>query len=128
MMIKIFIKSKKARAETMALVDCGAMENFMNLGYAKSLGLPIKTLEQTWSIINVDGTENKDGELKYYMDVPMRTGQSTQNYQFFLTNLGTNMVILGYPWFSAEQPQIDWKHGWMDYEQLLVIIRMPDAG
>jgi hypothetical protein len=47
--------------------------------------------------------------------------------QFFLSNLGENKVILGYPWFAAFQPRINWKRGWIDHRQLLVILHGTDA-
>jgi hypothetical protein len=40
--LKIFMHSSSKRAETTALVDSGATENFFNLSYARYLGLPIK--------------------------------------------------------------------------------------
>jgi hypothetical protein len=43
--------------------------------------------------------------------------------RFFLTNLGEQKVILGYPWFAAVQPVIDWAKGWIAYEQLPVVIK-----
>ena len=49
------------------------------------------------------------------------------NLRFFLSDLGENKVILGYPWFAATQPRIDWKRGWIDHSQLPIIIRAPDA-
>jgi Reverse transcriptase (RNA-dependent DNA polymerase) len=36
-------------------------------------------------------------------------------------------VILGYPWFTAFQPKIDWKQGWIDHGQLPVILQSPDT-
>jgi hypothetical protein len=42
MTIQSFIHSKSKRAKTIALLDSGAMENFMNLQYAKYLQLPIR--------------------------------------------------------------------------------------
>jgi RNase H-like domain found in reverse transcriptase/Reverse transcriptase (RNA-dependent DNA polymerase) len=41
--------------------------------------------------------------------------------------LGENKAILGYPWFAAMQPKIDWKRGWIDHSQLPIIFRTPDA-
>jgi hypothetical protein len=38
--------------------------------------------------------------------------------RFFLTHLGRNPLILGYPWFSGMEPQITWSKGWIDYDQL----------
>jgi hypothetical protein len=51
------------------LLDSGATENFINLSYAKWLQLPIKQLEQPRQLINVDGTENKAGALKFFTDL-----------------------------------------------------------
>jgi len=41
---------------------------------------------------------------------------------FFLTDLGDHKVTLGYPWFTANQPKIDWARGWIDTIQLLLIL------
>ena len=42
MTIQFYIRSIAKRAEAIALLDSGAMENFMSLGYARWLQLPIK--------------------------------------------------------------------------------------
>src|SRR5579863_7842346 len=42
-------------------------------------------------------------------------------------NLGENKAILGYPWFAATQPRIDWKRGWIDHSQLPIIFRSDDT-
>jgi hypothetical protein len=122
MTLQVFIHSPSKRAETIALIDSGATENFINLGYARYLGLPIRRLEKTRKLYNVDGMENKSSKLKYYADLKMQMGRQFRTLRFFLTNLGDNKCILGYPWFAAAQPCIDWKKGWIDYKQLLVVL------
>ena len=47
--------------------------------------------------------------------------------RFFLTQLGEHKAILGYPWFAAMQPKIDWRWGWIDHTQLPIIFKAPDA-
>jgi len=42
--------------------------------------------------------------------------------RFFLMDMGDHRVILGYPWFAANQPKIDWARGWIDTMQLPLII------
>jgi len=127
MTLQFFIHSKSKRAEAIALIDSGATENFMNLGYAKYLQLPIKQLEEPRSLFNVDGTTNKSGSLQFYTDLQVQTGSQRMNLRFFLTDLGDNKAILGYPWFAAVQPRIDWKRGWVDHSQLPIIFRAPNA-
>ena len=46
MTLHVYLHSKSKRAETLALLDSGATENFMSLDYAKHLHLPIKTLPE----------------------------------------------------------------------------------
>jgi hypothetical protein len=43
--------------------------------------------------------------------------------RFFLTDLGHQRLILGYPWFAAMQPQIDWARGWLEYAHLPIVLR-----
>ena len=78
-------------------------------------------------VFNVDGTQNKAGEIKHYTDLNVQTGQHHTMFCFFLTNIGQSKVILGYPWMAAVQPQIDWKQGWIDHAQLPVVLCTPDA-
>ena len=47
--------------------------------------------------------------------------------RYFLTDLGENQVILGYPWFASAQPRIDWAQGWIDYNQLPIVLQSDDA-
>ena len=127
MTIRFYIHTIAKRAEAVALVDSGATENFMNLTYTRWLKLPIHPLEKPRKIFNVDGTENKSGELRYYTDLKVQTGTTRSLLRFFLTDLGENKAILGYSWFATTQPKIDWKRGWIDSSQLPIIFRAPNA-
>ena len=69
MTIRFIVHSIAKRADAIALVDSGATENFMNLTYAKWLRLPIKKMAQPRKLFNIDGTENKAGELQFYTDL-----------------------------------------------------------
>ena len=48
-------------ATASALIDSGAMENFVDFHTAERWGMPQKVLPTPRPIINVDGTENKAG-------------------------------------------------------------------
>ena len=108
-------------------MNSGAIENFMNLTYAKWLCLPIKKMATPRKLFNVDGTENKSGELQHYVDLQTKTRAHTTTLCFFLSDLGEYKAILGYPWFAAVQPRIDWKWGWIDHTQLPIILRADNA-
>ncbi len=127
MTVHVFIHSNTKRAETVSLLDSGATENFLNLDYAKWLKLPIKKLPFPRKLFNMDGTENKAGQLQFYTDLAIWTGTTTTNMRFFLTQLGEHKAILGYPWFTAVQPKIDWKMCWINHTQLPIIFKASDA-
>jgi hypothetical protein len=101
MTVRCYLDSIIKRAEVVSLVDSGATENFLNLTYAKWLRLLIKRLKEPWKLYNVDETENKAGELQYYMDLETCTGTITHKLRFFLSDLGEHKAILRYPWFTA---------------------------
>src|SRR5712675_1744759 len=123
MILKAYVHAAHRRTEAPALLDSGATENFMSLTYAKWLKLPFKRLPYERPLLNVDGTTNKTGSLKFYIDLQMQTGTKHTNLRFFLMDLGHHRVILGYPWFAANQPKIDWARGWIDTTQLPLILR-----
>ena len=74
MTVRFFMHTKSKRAEALALVDSGATKNFMNLDYARYLRLPIQRLATPQKLYNVDGTSNQSGNLLYYTDLSVQTG------------------------------------------------------
>jgi hypothetical protein len=123
MTIRIYLNSLFKRAETSALLDSGATENFINPDYARELKLPTEELAEPCKVFNVDRTQNCHGQITHYTGLEVRTGDQTWTMHFFLTNLGEQKVILGYPWFAAVQPVIDWAKGWITYKQLPMVIK-----
>src|SRR5258708_37311437 len=111
MTLRFFVHSVAKRAKVIALVDSGATENFMNLQYAKWLQLPIKHMDEPRKLLNVDGTENKRGELHNYTDLQVQTGTNHTNLQFYLTELEQQTTTLGHPSLGAQLTKIDRKRG-----------------
>ena len=127
MTVRIYLNTSSKRAETSALLDTGATENFMSLSYAQRMQLPTAALETPRRVFNVDGSENKAGTITHYTDLSVQTGQRRTLLRFFLTNIGGQDVILGYPWFVAIEPKIVWGRGWIDYTHLPIVMRTHDA-
>jgi hypothetical protein len=125
MSIRVYVNSDQKRAETTALLDSGATENFITPDYAYAMRLPLKRLATPRDVYNVDHTRNWQGQITHYTDLAMKTGNRQIMMRFFLTNLGENKVILGYPWFAAMQLCIDWARGWIEYDQLPVMLTVP---
>src|SRR6266567_681221 len=128
MTVRFYLHSVAKRAEAIALLDSGATENFMDLTYARWMKLPIKKMANPRKLYNVDGTENKAGEVQFFTDLKARTGTNITNLRFFLSDLRGQKAILGYPWFAATQPRINWKKGWIDQSHLPIILKANNAG
>ena len=109
MTVRFYVHSIAKRDEAISLLDSGATENFINLLYTKWLKLPIKQLEKPRKLFNMDGTKNRSSKLCFYTDLQVYTGGQNIDLRFFLSDLGEYKAILGYPWFAATQPKIDWK-------------------
>ena len=75
----------------------------------------------------MDGTPNLRGDIQFYTDLELTQGTRHIKLRFFLTEIGDRDLILGYPWFAAVQPAIDWAQGWIETAQLPVILKMDEA-
>ena len=70
----------------------------------------------------MDGTRNKNGDIKHYTDLEMQTGDQKVWLRFFLTDLTDQKAFLGYLWFVATQPKNDWARGWINSSQLPLVL------
>ena len=124
MSIKVFLHTTLKRAELTTLLDSGATENFIDKEVAQRLNIPSRRLENPRPVYNVDGTPNRSGHITHYSDLELQTGPKKTNFRFFHTHLGEQTAILGYPWFTAIQPKINWAKGWIDETHLPLILRL----
>ena len=69
--IPLKIKTEEETIETHALLDSGAGGEFIDQNYAKTLELPLKNLEKPIPAINIDGTLNKKGTIKHYVNLEL---------------------------------------------------------
>src|SRR5271168_1887063 len=61
--------------------------------------------------LNVDGTENKRGTIKQYVDLSFTINRKSQTQRLFLTGLRKQKIILGFPWLQEQNPIINWRMG-----------------
>ena len=99
----------KENVETLALIDSGAGGKFINQNFAKKEQLETKDLEKPLVVYNVDGTLNKTGTIRKYVDFPMIINGKKTMERLLVTGLGKLKIILGFPWLSEQNPVIDWK-------------------
>jgi len=85
-------------AEEIALVDSGATKNFIDWETIKKLKLGTKKLETPVGLQNIDGTFNKSRQITHYLDLLVSHRTKKNSKHFYVTNLGSDRIILGYPW------------------------------
>jgi hypothetical protein len=65
---------------------------------------------------NVDGTTNKSGEITEAVRLDVNHYGKKSTHNFFVADIGTDDFLLGYPFFEASQPEVDWANakigGW----------------
>jgi hypothetical protein len=59
----------------------------------------------------MDGTENWEGIISKLCVLHIWKGEQQITQQFYVTNLGRDHIILGYPWLQEFNPEIDWEKG-----------------
>src|SRR5882672_10536327 len=62
-------------------------------------------------VINVYGTENRGGQITHCVHLYIQHGTKQKRAKFFITNLGKDQLILGYPWLEEFNPEINWTDG-----------------
>ena len=68
-------------------------------------------------VYNVDGTPNKWGTIRYYVDLKIEVHGQTQKERLLVTGLGKHRIILGLPWLCETNPIIDWRKGTLEWRE-----------
>jgi len=68
-------------------------------------------------MFNVDGTQNKKGTITHFMELDVNFGTWTWKTQFFISGLGKQQLIFGFPWLEQENPTINWKQGTLEWKR-----------
>jgi len=106
--INFTLSHYQGQAEESALLDSGATENFVDHATVARLRLGTKKLNLQRPVYNVDGTMNRHGTITHACDLMVKQGNRKVRQRFYVSNLGKDRFILGYPWFRAFNPDIDW--------------------
>ena len=97
--------------ETLGLINSGAGGKFIDQNFTKESGFKTLKLEEPLRVLNVDGTENKRGTIKDYVELNLEINGRKSLEQLMVTGLGKEQIILGFPWLTDHNPDINWKTG-----------------
>ena len=115
--IPITLESEGKIIETLGLIDSGAGGKFIDQNFAKEEKLETKDLENPLVVYNIDGTLNKKGTIRKYVELPMTINGKKTSERLMVTGLGKLKIILGFPWLNEQNPVIDWKIGMVSFPE-----------
>ena len=109
MQIPITLYVNGLKVETIALINSGATGIFIDSAFVKKLGLLMKNLPKKIKVFNMDGTENQNSSITKEVTADLLIKDWCMKTRFLETALGTQKVILGYPWLVEANPKINWR-------------------
>ena len=121
MTIKVIVHLYYKEAWANVLLDSGATDNLIDQNLIKKLGLETTPVKPPRLVRNVDGSLNKDGTITETCQLWIKRGEKETAFQFFVTSLGEDRMIFGYPWFEHENPEIDWKAQELKGEPVVIL-------
>ena len=109
MTLPIILHVKGWKVETIALVNSGATGIFIDWSFAEQSKLEMVPIPKRIIVYNVDGTSNQDGSIDKKVMADLDVKGHKMKAQFLVTALGSQRVILGYPWLVYANSKINWK-------------------
>ena len=116
--IPLKIKTESKIVENQALLDSGAGGEFIDQNYAKTLNLSLENLDKLILAINVDGTLNKKGTIKHYINLDLEIFGQPQTVKLSVTRLGKQKILLGFPWLQKNNPIVNWQTGTFQWQSV----------
>jgi hypothetical protein len=107
-------------AEETGLLDTGAIESFIDHKTVIRLHLGTQKLMVLRPVYNVDGSANQHGTITHVTYLLVTQGHKKQRVPFYVTNLGQDQFIFGYPWCQDFKPNIDWENSMLNGPKIKV--------
>ena len=95
------------------MVDSGATSLFIDHKFAKQHRMIQQLLEHPITLYNIDGSRNEARSITHKVSLLLKIGQDEEKFDFYVTLLGPERVILGLPWLRHRNLQINWHKGTM---------------
>ena len=111
MQIPVSFHTALKTAELSAFLDSGATECFVSQRFIDTHKLGTRLLTIPRKLQNADGSPNAGGGLTHFTELEVFTGDKPHRLRFYITDMGPDDLVLGYPWFAATNAQPNWAEG-----------------
>ena len=108
MRIPITLHITQKKADHIAFLDCGATECFISQRFIDEHQLGVHLMENPWKLQNANGSPNAGGGLKHFTELKVITGETPHLLCFYITDMGLDDLVLGYPWFVVMNAHPNW--------------------
>lgn len=98
------------------MLDSSATGLFVSKCYVEHAKLPLRCLWQNLLLHNINGFDNKACIITHLAWRRLQVRDYDKEWDFLVTDLELENVILGLPWLRELNPQINWKEGVLDVE------------
>ena len=92
-------------------MNSGATESFIHPQLVEELKIPLCRLQKVRRVRNVDGLPNQIGGVTHTANFMIQFGEYVTLHWFLVADIGEDNLILGYPFFEAANPVINWIKG-----------------
>src|SRR5258708_2938447 len=106
--VELMSPTSLASVTTSALLDSRATGMFINWDFMQRHRLETTPLPQPVLLCNIVGSANEHGSIMEEVHTLLHFRQHSERAQFAVTNLGRQSVIIGHPWLSHHNPEVDW--------------------
>ena len=110
--LRVPLYLNKAETVTHALLDSGAMGNFIHEELVQQLGL-VRTPRPPLPLMDVKGL--KIGKIGFQVKVTIQMGAHEEDIILDVANIGAHRLILGLPWLQVHNPEIQWSSGHIQF-------------
>ena len=110
MRVPVTLQTTQKKVPVEAFLDCGANECFVSQQFIEEHRLGVRYMKTPRKIENANGSPNAGGNLRYYIDLTVTTRTQSHPLRFYITDIGPDNLVLGYPWFEATNITPDWKN------------------
>jgi hypothetical protein len=110
--LEVSIQGRDGRKhQTTAMVDCGAIENFVDKKYAKKIQIPMDEKKVPCRVLAVEGREVASRPVTHDTMVELIVNDHREKIKLHCITIGNSPIIVGLPWLRKHNPTIDWKKG-----------------
>jgi hypothetical protein len=111
--ISISLCGRTQTLKSSAMVDSGTTSMFISDKYVARHQMLKELLTRKIILYNIDGSQNKAETIEDKVSLYLKIRDQERKWDFLVTDLGPEDVILRLPWLRHVNPAIDWLSGEM---------------